>query len=205
MIPVMNMLLMKDIIQEKDPEQNRILRVRSVDVPVPLSPEDRDTLLKMMEYVLKSQVQITAETYGLRPAVGLSAPQIGLNRRLFCMSTTDENNEKLHQYAVANPKIIAFSEEKTYLGSGEGCLSVEESKNGLVPRSKRVKARVHLVDLNTGEERDAVLKLSGYPGIVFQHEYDHLQGILFIDRLVEALPGIQPVVFAEDEPEKEND
>lgn len=201
----MNMLLMKDIIQEREPEQNRILRKRSVDVQTPLSQEDKDALINMMEYVLKSQVQFTAEAYGLRPAVGLSAPQIGINRRLFCMSTTDENNEKLHQYAVANPKIISFSEEKTYLGSGEGCLSVEESKNGLVPRSKRIKARVHLLDLDTGEESEVLLKLSGYPAIVFQHEYDHLQGILFIDRIVEALPTLKPVVFAEDEPEKEND
>lgn len=198
----MNMLLMKDIIQENDLEQNKILRKRSQDVGLPLSAEDKDTLIRMMEYVMKSQIQIMVETYALRPAVGLSAPQIGLNRRLFCLSTTDENNEKLHQYAVANPKIIAYSEEQTYLKSGEGCLSVDESKNGLVSRSKRIKAKAHLFDLETGEEHDAVLKLSGYPAIVFQHEYDHLQGILFIDRLKEALPGIQPVIFAEDEPEE---
>ena len=205
MKPVMiKMLLMKDIVQERDPEQNKILRKRSEDVSLPLSPEDKNTLISMMEYVLKSQVPALAEANGLRPAVGLSAPQIGVNRRLFCMSTPDEKNEKLHQYAVANPKIIASSEEMTYLRSGEGCLSVEEEKNGLVPRAKRIRAKVHLFDLETGEEGDGVLKLSGYPAIVFQHEYDHLQGILFIDRVVGDMdPSVQPVVFIEDEPTAE--
>lgn len=198
------MLLMNDIIQERDPEQNKILRKRSEDVGLPLSPEDKKTLLSMMEYVLKSQVPAIAEANGLRPAVGLSAPQIGLNRRLFCMSTPDEKNEKLHQYAVANPKIIASSEELTYLRSGEGCLSVEEEKNGLVPRARRIRAKAHLFDLETGEEGEVLLKLSGYPAIVFQHEYDHLQGILFIDRVVEDMdPSVKPVVFAEDGPQAE--
>lgn len=194
---------MKDIVQEAIPEQNLLLRKRSTDVELPMSAEDRTILASMMEYVLNSQKQLTAETYGLRPAVGLSAPQIGVNRRLFCMSTMDEKNEKLHEYAVANPKIIAYSEEKTYLGGGEGCLSVDESKNGLVPRAKRIKARVRLLDLETGKETETVLKLSGYPAIVFQHEYDHLQGILFVDRLQESLPGLEPVRFFEDEQEAE--
>lgn len=194
---------MKDIIQENNPEQNQLLRKRSVDVELPLSIEDKNSLISMMEYVMKSQMELMVETYGLRPAVGLSAPQIGINRRLFCMCTTDEKNEKLHQYAVANPKIISYSEEKTFLRSGEGCLSVEESKNGLVPRAKRIKAKVHLFDLETGKESDAVLKLSGYPSIVFQHEYDHLQGILFIDRVKEDLPDLDPIVFAEDASEAE--
>ncbi len=197
------MLLMKDIIREDVPEQNQLLRKRSIDVELPLSAEDRKTLALMMEYVLNSQKQLTAEAYGLRPAVGLSAPQIGVNRRLFCMSTMDEKNEKLHEYAVANPKIIAYSEEQTYLRGGEGCLSVDESKNGLVPRAKRIKAKVCLLDLNTGKESETILKLSGYPAIVFQHEYDHLQGILFIDRRKEALPGLEPIRFFEDEPEAE--
>lgn len=198
------MLLMKDIVQERDPEQNKILRKRSEDVALPLSAEDRNTLVSMMEYVLKSQIPQISELYGLRPAVGLSAPQIGVNRRLFCMSTPDEKNEKLHQYAVANPRIVASSEEMTYLRSGEGCLSVEEEKNGLVPRSRRIRAKARLFDLETGEERDVLLKLSGYPAIVFQHEYDHLQGILFIDRVVGGMDdSVKPIVFAEDEPTAE--
>jgi peptide deformylase len=188
------MLLMKDILQEGNP----LLRKRSEDVQLPLSIEDKNTLISMMEYVVKSQDQAMVDQFGLRPAVGLSAPQIGVNRRMFAMNTTDEAGEKLHRYAVANPKIVSYSVEQTCLKGGEGCLSVDESKNGLVSRSRRIKATVHLFDLATGEETDAVLKLAGYPAVVFQHEYDHLQGILFIDKVKDALPGVKPVVFAED-------
>ena len=196
-IAVIKMLLMKDILQEGNP----ILRKRSVEVDVPLSIDDKNTLISMMEYVVKSQDSALAAEFELRPAVGLSAPQIGVNRKLFCINTGDEFNEKFHRYAVANPKIISSSEEQTYLQGGEGCLSVDESKNGLVSRSKRIKAKVHLFDLATGAESDVLLKLSGYVAVVFQHEYDHLQGILFVDKVKPELPGIQPIVFAEDDKE----
>jgi peptide deformylase len=189
------MLLMKDILHEGNP----ILRKRSTEVTIPLSIEDKNTLISMMEYVVKSQDSALAEELGLRPAVGLSAPQMGVNKRLFCMNTGDEFNESFHRYAIANPKIVSYSIEQTYLKGGEGCLSIDESKNGLVSRSKRIKAKVHLFDLATGTETEALLKLSGYVAVVFQHEYDHLHGVLFIDKVKAELPGVQPIVFAEEE------
>jgi peptide deformylase len=81
---------------------------------------------------------------------------------------------------------------------------VDEAKNGLVSRSKRIKAKAHLFDLETGKEADVLLKLSGYPAVVFQHEYDHLQGVLFIDRVKESLPSVKPIEFAEMIEEAEN-
>ncbi len=191
------MLLMKDILQEGNP----ILRKRSINALFPLTDEDRETLRLMMEYIVNSQNGETSEKYGLRPAVGLAAPQIGVNRKLFCMHTPDETGKSMHSYAVLNPTIISFSEEQTYLGSGEGCLSVPEDENGLVSRSKRIKVRTYLVDLETGKTEKVMLKLTGYPAIVFQHEYDHLQGILFVDKVKKDLPGIRPVVFASSEAE----
>jgi len=193
------MLLMKDIIQEGNP----ILRKRAVDVTIPLTEVDFRTIKKMMEYVKNSQDPEKVEKYGLRPSVGIAAPQIGVSKKMFCMHTTDESGEYLHSYAVVNPKIISQSEEKTYLPGGEGCLSVDEEKNGLVPRPQRIKAKAFLIDLDNGEASEVLLKLSSYPGIVFQHEYDHLQGILFIDKVKESLPDLKPVVFLEDVPQTE--
>lgn len=190
----MKMILMKDILQEGNP----VLRKRSVDVNLPLSSEDKIILTEMMDYIIKSQDPVMVEQFSLRPAVGLSAPQININNRLFAINTYDENGGKLYSLAVANPKILSASEEMTYLNGGEGCLSVDESRNGLVARSKRIKARVHLFNIDTGEENDVVLKLSGYVAIVFQHEYDHLQGILFVDKVKPVLPGIKPIVFSVD-------
>ncbi len=189
------MLTMKDIRQEGDP----ILRKRAADVQLPLSGEDLATLRLIMEYISNSQNEAIAAEYGLRPAVGLAAPQIGVSKKMFCMNTFDETGETPHRYAFVNPKMVSASVEQCYLPSGEGCLSVEETKNGLVSRAKRIKARATLVDLETGSQTDVVVKLAGYPGIVFQHEYDHLMGILFIDKKKEELPGVKPIIFPHDE------
>ncbi|MDY0023601.1 MAG: peptide deformylase, partial [Candidatus Izemoplasmatales bacterium] len=100
-----------------------------------------------------------------------------------------------HKYAVVNPKIISYSEKLTYLPGGEGCLSVDEEITGLVKRYQKIKARAILVDLETGNYEETVLKLSGYPGIVFQHEYDHLMGVMFVDKIDDNLLDIEPVKF----------
>ncbi len=185
------MLLMKDIIMDGHPT----LRKRAKEVKLPLSKADLYTLREMMELVENSQVAELAEQYQLRPSVGLAAPQINVSKKMFCMKTEDETGEFLHQYAVVNPKIISFSEEQTYLPGGEGCLSVPEEIVGLVKRSRRIKARAHFVDLKTGKTEEKTIRLSGFPGIVFQHEYDHLLGVLFTDKMSEFLPDIEPVRF----------
>ena len=191
------MLLSKDIIMDGHPT----LRLKAKPLELPLKNEVLDTLRDMMEYIENSQNDELVEKYGLRPSVGLAAPQINKSLKMFCMKTYDESFMELHQYAVVNPKIISHSEEMTYLPSGEGCLSVDQETTGLVKRAKKIKAKVHLVDLKSGEVKDTTLKLSGYPGIVFQHEYDHLMGILFIDKISESLPDIEPIHFYTSEEE----
>jgi peptide deformylase len=191
------MLLSKDIIMDGHPT----LRLKAKPLELPLKNEVLDTLRDMMEYIENSQNDELVEKYGLRPSVGLAAPQINKSLKMFCMKTYDESFMELHQYAVVNPKIISHSEEMTYLPSGEGCLSVDEETTGLVKRAKKIKAKVHLVDLESGEVKETTLKLSGYPGIVFQHEYDHLMGILFIDKISESLPDIEPIHFYTSEEE----
>ena len=191
MVSVMNMIKTSDIIQEGNP----VLRNRSDAVTLPLSDEDFELLKNMKQYVMDSQDEELAEKHGLKPSVGLAAPQVGVNKKMFAMHTMDEKGKRLHSYAVVNPKIIAETEAKTYLPGGEGCLSVDDEKNGLVPRAKRIKARVTLIDTDTGESKQTTLRLSGYPGIVFQHEYDHLLGVLFIDKKKPALPDLTPVEF----------
>lgn len=187
----MLMLMMKDIIMDGHPT----LRLRAKPVVLPLGKEDLATIRSMMAYIENSQNDDIAEQYGLRPAVGLAAPQINQSKAMFCMKTWDEDYEKEFKLAVVNPKIISYSEEQTYVPGGEGCLSVDESITGLVKRSKRIKARVHLVDLESGKTTEKVIKLSGFPGIVFQHEYDHLLGVMFVDKMAELLPSIKPIEF----------
>lgn len=164
---------MKDIVREGDP----ILRQKVAEVPVPLSEEVREELICMMNYVKNSQNPEVAQKYKLRPGVGLSANQVGLNKSMFVAYLKDEKDVQ-HEYALVNPKIISHSVSMVYLPEGEGCLSVDRNVEGFVPRYEKIKVKA--TDLN-GQE--VVIRLKGYPAIVVQHEIDHLHGIMFYDRI----------------------
>lgn len=193
------MLLSQDIIQDGHPT----LRKRAEEVKWPLNKEDLQTIRDMMEYLENSQDDFLAEKYQLRSGVGLAAPQINISKKMFVIKTLDETFEKLHQYAVVNPKIISFSEAKTYLPGGEGCLSVDEDTTGIVLRSKRIRAKGYFVDLKTGLGDYKEIKLKGYAAIVFQHEYDHLLGVMFVDKILEGMPQVSPIEFKMPEYEDE--
>ncbi|NYV66920.1 peptide deformylase [Bacillus sp. Gen3] len=166
-------ITMKDIVREGDP----ILHQATKEVSLPPSEEDKETLISMMNFLKNSQDSNLAKKYNLRPGVGLSANQIGLNKRMFTAFLTDEKGKE-HEYAMINPKIISHSVSMIYLLQGEGCLSVDRDIKGFVPRYERIKVKGFNL---TGEE--VLLKLSGYSSIVVQHEIDHLDGIMFYDRM----------------------
>ena len=168
-----NMITMKDIIRDGHPT----LRKVAEEVTLPPSEEDKKILMSLLEYVKNSQDPEIAEKYKLRPGVGIAAPQINVSKRMIAVHTVDESG-KLYSYALFNPKIISHSVEKAYLTSGEGCLSVDEPIPGYVPRYARITVKAY--DLNGDEVK---LKLKGYPAIVFQHEIDHLNGIMFYDHI----------------------
>ncbi|MCM3713032.1 peptide deformylase [Halalkalibacter oceani] len=167
------MLTMKDIVREGDP----VLRQVAEEVSLPLSEDDKATLQKMLEFVINSQDPEIAEKYALRPGVGLAAPQIGISKRMFAVHVTDEQDQ-LYSMGIINPKIISHSVEETHLENGEGCLSVDRDIPGIVPRYARI-----TVKATTLEEEEVTLRLRGMVAIVFQHELDHLNGIMFYDRI----------------------
>lgn len=170
------MILMKDIIREGNP----ILKQKAVNVETPVSDEDLQTLIDMMEYIYNSIDEEIGKKYDLRPAVGLAAPQIGISKKIIAISAPDEKGN-VHDFALINPKILSYSDELTYLKNGEGCLSVDREVEGLVHRPKKVSFKA--LCLEDGKLVEKVYKLKGYLAVVFQHEYDHLQGIMFTDRI----------------------
>lgn len=190
------MLTMKDIIREGHPTLRKVAQ----EVELPLSDEDKTTLHKMLEYLINSQDEEIAQKYQLRPGVGLAAPQINISKRLIAVLTYDQNNN-LHKYRLINPKIISHSVEQTYLMQGEGCLSVDREVPGFVIRPKRITVSAY----NLQDDDTVVpikLKLTGYIAIVFQHEIDHLNGILFMDHINKDNPfyvpdGVKPIDFNE--------
>ncbi|MFT8323592.1 MAG: peptide deformylase [Bacillus sp. (in: firmicutes)] len=172
------MLTMNDIIRDGHPT----LRKVAEEVNLPASEEDKSTLRSMMEFLINSQDPETAEKYGLRGGVGLAAPQINVCKRMIAVHIKDETG-KLYSYALFNPKIVSHSVEKAFLTSGEGCLSVDESIPGFVPRYARI--AIKGTDL---DDKEVKLRLKGLPAIVFQHEIDHLNGVMFYDHINEQFP-----------------
>ena len=160
----------------KDYEKS--LREKSTDVELPLSEEYKTTLLNMLEYLKLSQDDEIAKKYHLRAGVGLAAPQIGLNKKMLAVHVNNENGE-LKEYCLVNPKIISQSVKLAYLGNGEGCLSVDKDHKGYVYRHYKITVRAY--DLLTDKQGDFVF--TGYVAIVLQHEIDHLDGILYYDRI----------------------
>lgn len=168
------MILKKDIVLDTDP----LLRQKSEEVTLPLSKEIEEILDQMMEYLENSQDDELAKKYDLQPGVGLAAPQIGILKRMFTVLTYDEKGQ-LHKYALVNPKIISTSVAKAYLNTGEGCLSVPESHQGFVKRYNKIKLKAY----DHISKQNVTLTLKGYVAIVVQHEYDHLDGVLYYDRI----------------------
>ena len=115
---------------------------------------------------------------------------------MFAINCVDFLDEKETRYtlAVINPTIISKSKEMVYLPGGEGCLSVDRDTNSLVtPRHYQITVKCALYDFKNNKIKNVTLRLEGYPAIVFQHEYDHLDGILFTDKMykpeeIDALP-----------------
>ena len=159
------------------------IRNKSVDVKLPLSKEDSALLMDMFNYVKDSKDDQLAKKYNLRPAVGLAAIQIGVNKKLlaidFDVDYDEFDNPITVSYALANAKIISSSVQKVYLASGEACLSVDKLHQGYIYRSNRIKVKAF--DLLTNKE--VLIKASGYEAIILQHEIDHFNGVLFYDHI----------------------
>jgi peptide deformylase len=167
------MITMKDIVKEG----TEVLRIKTKEVDIPLLEEDKEALLCMLQYLKNSQNPSIAKKYKLRPGSGLSANQIGLDKRMFAALFVNERNEDT-EYMMINPRIVSHSVNMIYLPEGEGCLSVDRDVKGYVPRYERIKVKAY--DIN-GKEVE--FKLKGYGSIVTQHEIDHLNGIMFYDRI----------------------
>lgn len=167
------MIKNKDIIDEYD---KRIRKV-STDVTFPLEDKYKKFIEDSIEMLTLSQIEEEAEKYDLRPGMGLSAIQVGIPKRIFVIVYEYEEG-KFENYVFINPKIISQSEELVYVDGGEGCLSINREVEGIVPRCARIKAEYY--DINGNKQ---TIRLREELSIAFQHELDHLNGILFIDRI----------------------
>jgi len=107
--------------------------------------------------------------------IGLAAPQVGVNVRLFVWNPTGEASEKDQETVLVNPRYVSKSKGQTLFE--EGCLSFPEIL-GDVKRPKSV-----LVEYQDLSGETCRMSFEGLEARIFQHEYDHLEGVLFHDRM----------------------
>ena len=162
-----------NILDEKD----KRLRIVSEEIAFPITKEDKKLIQHMIDELTYSQIEEYEKKYNLRPGMGLAYPQLGINKRVIVIVHEVEDGV-FDNYVVLNPKIVSNSEEMIAAEAGEGCLSVNREVDGHVPRYARVTVEGYDEDGNKIRIR-AREELS----IGFQHEIDHLNGIIFYDRI----------------------
>ncbi len=149
-----------DIVLEGDPRlRQKATKIRQVD----------DSLRKL--------AQDMHETMLDAPGVGLAAPQVGVPRRLIVVHVPEgyeEEDDPGLTLTLVNPEIVKAQGRELGL---EGCLSIP-GWVGEVPRFDAITVKALNLD-----NRDVRIKVQGYAARVLQHEIDHLDGILFVDRV----------------------
>ncbi|WGD38543.1 peptide deformylase [Lysinibacter sp. HNR] len=128
---------------------------------------------------LRTLVNNMFETMDLAPGVGLAAPQVGVGKRLFIWSYEEQDEGPVRGIAInptlwISPPSIEEVDEET---ESEGCLSFPGERFPL-RRSDRIRLEAYDLD-NT----PFTLEATGWYARIFQHEYDHLSGLLYTDRL----------------------
>ena len=141
-----------------------VLRKRTVLV----QPDEIDT--PSMQRLIDDMFDTMNEYVG----IGLAAPQVHQDRRLF-VAGVDDPNSTMQPVVMINPEIEVIDDEKEE--DWEGCLSIPDIR-GKVIRAKNI--RVRFLDRHGRLQQ---LTATGFPARVIQHETDHLNGVLFVDRM----------------------
>ena len=124
---------------------------------------------------------VATVTHPSQDGVGIAGPQVGLNRRVVAVQRFDKTGEPFEVYA--NVRIVWMSDSLAY--GPEGCLSVPDRRGNVLRSQQIVIEYADLASLSHSCDdipmaRDSV---SGFTAVIFQHEIDHLEGVLYIDRL----------------------
>ena len=186
-----------ELIREADSTMRVLTIEDSLDLAVLRAPS-RDLSWGMLlsdEFKRLSELMIATVTHPSQDGVGIAGPQIGLNRRVVAVQRFDKEGEPFEVYP--NVRIVWASD--SLVTGPEGCLSVP-GRRGEVLRSKEI--AIEYTDLAAMEGLAATMSpcqlrrhfrntplptvrdtISGFTAVIFQHETDHLDGILYIDRL----------------------
>jgi peptide deformylase len=155
-----------------------VLPIRITGDPVLHSPAE---LVTEFDDTLRTLVADMYETMELAPGVGLAAPQVGVGLRVFVFNWVDDDDvlwrgEAINPELWISPPPVGEADEDD---ESEGCLSIPGER---YPLRRAELAILRAVDLE-GEPFE--IKADGWLARIFQHEFDHLDGVLYADRLAE--------------------
>ncbi len=147
-------------------------------LPVITAPDPRLKLksepVEKVDDAIRRLMDDMLETMHAAPGIGLAAPQVGVTKRVLVVDVVKEG-EKSNPLKLANPEILWTSEEKAAFE--EGCLSLPDQ---FAEVTRSAKARIRYLDY---ENEICEIEVEGLLATCIQHEIDHLEGILFVDRL----------------------
>ncbi|MEM7350978.1 MAG: peptide deformylase [Acidobacteriota bacterium] len=155
-----------------------IVRLGHPALRTPAEPVDVE---RLADPEIQNLIDDLFETMLDAGGVGLAAPQVGISLQIFVYLVVDPDrapiseDDELELEALINPTLAPSAGELVY--DWEGCLSIPDLR-GLVPRHPGV--RIHALD-REGETLD--YRAEGYEARIVQHEYDHLNGVIFLDRM----------------------
>lgn len=155
-----------------DDENDRgVLRAESTDLP--------SAILGSEEYRRLSELMVATVTHPSQDGVGIAAPQVGINRRVVAVQRFDKENEPFEVY----PNIHIVWASDSLAPGPEGCLSVPD-RRGDVMRSQEI--IIEYADITRLGEGDFIVQdtVKDFTAVIFQHEIDHLDGILYIDKVI---------------------
>ena len=165
-----------------------ILKVARMGHPVLRKKAKELTKKEILSEETQALVRNLIETMEEYRGIGIAAPQVHESISLAIIDFP-EDEESDEMTVIINPKITVLDE--TEQGYWEGCLSVPELR-GLVYRPRKVK--IDYLDL---QAKPQTIVAEGFRATVFQHELDHLFGVLFVDR-IRYEPGKSPIAFIEE-------
>ena len=156
---------------------NKILSIATLENPI--LRQQANIIKNISDPSLKKLIEDLISTLKFRNGVGIAAPQVSESMRLFIVASYPNKRypfaPKMTPTAMINPKIINHNNIKEK--GWEGCLSVPNVR-GLIPRYTEIKVEYFDIEGNLQSSH-----FKNFIARIYQHELDHLDGILFIDRL----------------------
>lgn len=155
------------VLKTTNKRDSLVLRMKSTYV----KPDPNNSVLKTFTKRLYATVRDS-----ISMGVGIAAPQVGIKKNIIWVQRFDKENLPFEVYL--NPKIISYSD--TTQTVREGCLSIPNRSETLSNRSQEI-----IIKYDTMENTHNTETIEGFTAVIFQHEIDHLNGILYLDYVIE--------------------